>query len=459
MPVTFGNPSDECRLALDSAMGLLEHSISMGQLPAGTAFMGYAALQDISQNGLIRACIETVSDDMTRNFGTLKSQDGALSEEIKTLDALLKRFNVQEVLHDAAVKTGYFGGCLVFIDTGADDATNRVPLSGIELEKLRRFTVIDPINVTGNVQNTTNPLRQDFYKPNSWFVMGMEVHASRLIRIVQNEPPQMLKPVYNFLGIPQAQILWDYVLHFNACRKATADMALKFSQTVLKTNMTATLMKAGGIEELNKRMRLIAKFRDNNSVTAIDRDNEDIVKIETPLGGLTDVGRQALEFIAAINRTPAVKLLGISPSGFNATGESDIRNYYDHIKSQQEKTLRPAIDRIVECLCFKEFGKRLDLTFEFSELGQEDESALIATQKMKADTVAVYVDRSIVSAEEAREYIAGDPDNAFAFIDPEEMPDSLKGISDSMDSEKPPEGESENENENDDVDKAGAVYG
>ena len=79
----------------------------------------------------------------------------------------------------------------------------------------------------------------------------------------------------------------------------------------------------------------------NDGVLAIDKDDEDVLKLETPLSGVTDIVRQSLEILAALNRTPAVKLLGISPSGFNATGESDIRNYYDYITSQQEKTKLP----------------------------------------------------------------------------------------------------------------------
>ena len=56
----------------------------------------------------------------------------------------------------------------------------------------------------------------------------------------------LLKPAYNFLGIPQAQILWDYVLHFQECRAAEARLLTKFSMTVFKTSMADILFSAGG---------------------------------------------------------------------------------------------------------------------------------------------------------------------------------------------------------------------
>ena len=83
-------------------------------------------------------------------------------------------------------------------------------------------------------------------------------------------------------------------------------------------------------------MSMFQRYRDNDSVAVCDMTDEDIVNVQTSIAGCTDIVRQSLEMIASINRTPAVKLLGISPSGFNATGDSDIRNYNDHVRTKQE---------------------------------------------------------------------------------------------------------------------------
>ena len=62
---------EDVRLAMDGQLEadgvytLLQHTLQLGQ-GAAPQFMGYGALQNIAQNGLIRACIETVADDMTR---------------------------------------------------------------------------------------------------------------------------------------------------------------------------------------------------------------------------------------------------------------------------------------------------------------------------------------------------------------------------------------------------------
>lgn len=461
-PLTLGTPED-VRLACDEQLdscgvySLLQHSFALGQMPQAQ-FLGYGMLQQISQNGLIRACIETTADDMTRNWIELKREGEAKpkpgeehhlpgtgmpegeaeapeDETLPKLTAELDRLKLRQLLRDAACLVGYFGGCLIFIDTGERDPDAlRQPLNvsslSAELRRDRplRFTAIDPINVFPGLYNSLNPLLPDYFVPKTWWVLGQEVHASRLIRLAANEVPVLLKPAYNFLGIAQAQILWDYVMHFQDCRIASQRLLGKFSLTVMKTDMANILLQAGGTSELDKRIALLVKHRSNDGIEVIDKEGEDIVKLETPLGGVTDIVRQALEILAAINRTPAVKLLGISPSGFNATGESDIRNYYDHILSQQEKVLRPVIKRILDLVQIRLSGSvDKSITFDFSPLSEDDQAAMANTQKVKADTMAVLLDRQIVSPEECRKRLADDPDSGFSDIDVDDLPEPPEG--------------------------------
>lgn len=512
---TLGAPEEvvaacDSQLEMCGAYSLLQHSFALGQLPQAN-FLGYSTLQQIAQNGMVRACIETVADDLTRNFIELKREgesaeqkaqdkpggdkeqgfeallakalngdkpdakegDPVEDERLNKIDAELRRLNVRQVLHEAACLVGYMGGALVFIDTGETDAEAlKMPLNmskaSAELrpERRLRFVPIDPINVFPGMYNSLSPLRPDYYKPRSWWVMGQEVHASRLIRMVANEVPVLLKPSYNFLGLAQAQILWDYVMHFEQNRDAVNRMLNKFSLTVMKTDMAEVLTQAGGLQELDKRVNLLVQFRNNDGVQLIDRESEDILKLETPIVGMTDVVRQSLEILAGINRTPAVKLLGISPAGFNATGESDIRNYYDHVLSQQEKMLRPALDKILKLVQIRLFGEAdPTVTFDFCALSEADKAAQASTQKTRADTMAVLLDRNIVSPEECRKVLADDPDSGFADIDVDDMPEPKEqGEAPGAEAMAGFAGEGANGPERpapmpklDDVDKAGAI--
>ena len=463
---TLGAP-EEVQLAMDARLAdsgvysLLQHSLELG-IGIAPQFMGYGVLQNLAQNGLIRACVETVSDDMTRAWIEFKREgEGGDDALLTDLAQACKRLGLQRLFHEATELVGYEGGAFLFIDTGAIGQELERPLNispySAELKPggLLRFVVIDPVNVFPGDYNSLSPLEPDYFRPRWWWVLGQRVHASRLIRLVANECPVLLRPAYNFLGIPQAQILWDYVLHFQECRAAESRLLTKFSLTVFKTKMEDILYSAGGTAQIDTRIRYMIQTMTNDGVLAVDKESEDVVKLETPLSGVTDIVRQSLEILAALNRTPAVKLLGISPSGFNATGESDIRNYYDHITSQQEKVLRDGIKKALDCIQLHLRGT-IDpsVTFDFAPLGGEDRAALATLQKTKADTIAVYIDRDVISQEEARQSLASDPDSGFSDIDPAEVPQG-NGMPDAL----PEAGEEGLMPDIDDVDKAGAVYG
>src|SRR5690606_38092021 len=51
------------------------------------------------------------------------------------------------------------------------------------------------------------------------------------------------------------------------------------------------------------------------------------------------------ERLAAAFEMPLTRLLGVSPAGLNATGESDERNWHKQVLSHQEDVVRPALER------------------------------------------------------------------------------------------------------------------
>lgn len=435
LPVNMSGISEDQResmnLAFDEAGGfgaifgsLQQHAFEMGQYPL-TSFVGYGALQQISQQGMIRSCIQTVADDMTRKWIELSGDCD--SEKLTHLaDILENKYQLSRVFNKAFSLCGYMGGAFVFIDTGSDDLSLPLAINDMSAELMidttLKFTVVDPVNVTPTEYNCTNPLKDDYMIPRKWFVLGNVVHHSRMLSIVDNEPPTLLKPSYNFLGIPQSQILWDYVLHFNKCRVSTAELLKKISLLVVQTDMDAVLTDPNGVAQFDAKMDFLARYRDNDSVFVCDKDSEAVSNVQTTISGCTDVVRQALEMIAAINRTPAVKLLGISPSGFNATGESDITNYYDFIHSKQE-THRAEIQKCIEAVQLVEYGA-IDpsISFEFVSLEPSDEQVKANTAMTKVNALTALSDRQAISADEVRQAVRQMPEIDLSFIE-EDMPE------------------------------------
>ena len=438
LPVTMSGLNQEQRnnlnMAFDSAGGfnaiyesLTQHAYDLGQYPI-TSFVGYGVLQQIAQQGLIRACVQTIADDLSRKWIKLTGCDD--SDKLEKLTNLLKDYHIQDLFHKAVTTTGYMGGAFIFVDTGEDDLTLPLAVNDLSAELKGKdasvkFIVVDPVNVSPIDYNCIDPLRDDYMRPRIWQVLGRRVHASRLITFIENQPPILLKPNYNFLGIPQAQILWDYVIHFNDCRASTARLLNKISLLVVQTDMDAVLSDPQGLDLFDAKMEFLERYRNNDSVFVCDRDSESVMNVQTTIAGCTDVVRQALELVACINRTPAVKLLGISPSGFNATGESDLKNYYDYIASKQE-LYREQIQTILKIIQLVHFGE-IDpaITFEFEPLNEENKASQAMTAQTKIGALTQLVDRQAMSAEELREAVRQDQDLGLNFLD-EGLPEELQ---------------------------------
>ena len=120
----------------------------------------------------------------------------------------------------------------------------------------------------------------------------------------------------------------------------------------------------------------------------------------------------------SVSRIPLVKLLGIQPSGLNASSEGEIRAFYDSIAAYQEAKFRIPITTVLNFVQLSLFGEvDPEITFEFKPLWQLDEVAKAGVQQVRAATRETDYAAGFISAEEGREAIAGDPESQYAGID------------------------------------------
>jgi len=449
-PKTLG-ADENTQLAMDAALKsggfpALLRSFGAGFRDFAPQFMGYPALAGLQQNSLIRMGVTATAGDMVKKWIELKraGEPDETDERILELNTLLEDFQVRDLFKNAALKCGFDGGCLVFLDTGAEEEELSIELmrdAATLKGRLKRLVLVEAINIYPGEYNSTDPLRHDYFKPSHWRINGRLVHASRFLYFAPNELPTLLRPSYNFFGIPDAQMALEYVTGFTETKDAAQRLLKKFSTTVFKTNMTEVLT-GGSSAMIDRRMRYFVAKRSNDGVMMIDREAEDIIKVETPLSGVVDIVRQSLEFVAAAFRIPFVKYLGITPGGMNATGEYDDDNYNDLISSKQENIFRKPLSVLLDILQYHQWGDiDPDIRLEFIPLDEEDETQKATTRKTDAETNAVYLDRGVLQPSEVRQKIKEDEQSGYSFIEVAEEGgelDALLGLTD-VDTEEPEE--------------------
>lgn len=415
--------AQDAKLACDAASDAPFRWAMQSAFAEGLGFLGYPYLAELTQRPEYRRPAEILAKEMTRKWIRLQGTgDEDKSDKLAAIETELARLGAQTAFRKVAEQDGFFGRSQIFIDIGNDDpAELMTPLveSPVKVGRgaLRGLRVIEPLWTYPGFYNSTNPLADDFYRPQSWFVMNREVHASRLLTFVSRPLPDLLKPAYAFGGLSLSQIAKPYVDNWLRTRQSVSDLLHSFSTMVLKTNLAAVL-DAGGAEQMLRRAVLFNQARDNRNLMMIDRDTEDFANVSAPLGSLDRLQAQSQEHMAAVTGIPLIVLLGITPSGLNATSEGELRTFYAWIEAQQEALFTGPLTRLIHLIQLSLFGEiDPDVDFSYVPLWTLSEEQLANMRKVEADTDIGLINAGVIEPREARVRLAAQEDGPYASLD------------------------------------------
>jgi hypothetical protein len=115
---------------------------------------------------------------------------------------------------------------------------------------------------------------------------------------------------------------------------------------------------------------------------------------------LPDVLDRFMQLASGAADIPMTRLLGQSPAGMNASGESDMRNYYDRIEAMQAVEFEPAMSVLDECLIRSAFGSRpAEVHYTWNSLWQMTAKERAEIGKVQADTIKTLRDTQLIPDE------------------------------------------------------------
>lgn len=330
-----------------------------------------------------------------------------LSNEIKEkLSKELDRLKFNKILEQSVKTALIYGGCLVYLDINVEDVKNlENPLyelaSIAKFNKINSLKVIEPYLCGAAQVNTYNPLDKNYMEPEKWLISGSNalIHHSRFLKLSLFEVSNMIKPLYNYFGISLCQLMKDSVKRAYICNEALADLFLRFRSVIIKTDLIKN-----NIDEAVERSKSI-NAQTNNLGALLLTNTEEYIESITPLSGLDKIVAQMMENIAVSARIPAIKLFGLTPSGFNATGEFDMNSYYDEIRSIQNSILKPFIERLLRLLVLQLGYSEIYPKYEFNNLQTSSELEEANTLNITMDFLTKAIQNGVLTQEQAFEYL------------------------------------------------------
>lgn len=398
----------------------------------GAGFPGFPILALLSQLAEYRSMHETLADECIRAWGEVTSTGNTDKAVLKALEAELDRIDMRSAVRQAVVDDQRFGRSHVFFRLKGDDLIRDTPLL------LRPYSVrkgsfdgvrnIEAYQVTPNAYNSIDPTKNDFYKPSSWWALTTEIHATRMQTLVSRPVPDMLKPAYSFAGVSMTQLAMPYVDNWLRTRQSISDTVKQFSITGVKTDLSQ-MLAPGAASDLELRAKLLNAYRDNRNIAFLDMATEEFFQINTPLSGLDALQAQAQEQMSAVSHIPLVKLLGITPSGLNASSEGEIRVYYDYVAGYQKNVLLVLMRNALRLAQLSLYGS-IDPSVDWKWTALMELTELEQAELREKDSAADerYFNMGAISAEQVAETLQHDPDSRYSGI--LDAPDSLNEIDD-----------------------------
>lgn len=400
-----------------------------------TNFIGYPKLAELSQLSEYRAVAETTSYEMTREWIEFSAigNDERNEEYIKKLIQFFKEIKAQSIFRQAIETEFLFGRAQVYLKFKNHDAKKPLIIDARTIQKgsFESLVNIEPMWTTPAQINTDKPLEPDFYKPRKWYIFGDVVHDSRLFTIISRPVSDILKPAYNFGGVSMTQLMMPYVNRWLRTVNSVSDLIHSFSLSGVKTNMDDVLSGGCTDENLIARADLYNKYRDNRGLMLIDRDSEEFFQFNTPLSTLDALLSQAQEQMSAPSHTPLVKLLGITPSGLNASSDGEIKVYYDYIRTLQENLLREPLEKLLKIAqlhLFGEINENIVINFKPLEQLSDVEKSQIRNTDCTIDSF--YIQNGVLDPAEVRAKLANNKDSGYSNIDVDALNDDESGLLD-----------------------------
>lgn len=378
------------------------------QVPGVRRKLTHAEISGLyADNPIVQNIVDIPSEDMTRNWFTLRMKDDRLAQDIMGRLADLK---AKEAFKKMRMYERMRGDG--FISLGVTQSSKFELKDPLKLENLLSLDYLHPFSsmkvneflINDDVFDVSygklEQLRVNRASRNNIQTVESEslVHYSRVLhdqtRRLEDEEQGMslLESLYDAITVLDTS-LWSVgqILH---------DFTFKVYQSKDVENLT---------KEEKRELGMIMDFMFRTEALAIIGAEETLTKQTTPVSGIKDLLDFTWDYIAAAARMPKSVIKG-QEAGTLTGAQYDVMNYYARITAAQENELKPLIEYLIRMLLWakKEPGGSIDpdkveWEIKFNPLWSVDSKTDAEIRKIVAETDQIYVSNGVITIDEIRE--------------------------------------------------------
>ena len=329
-------------------------------------------------NWLAKKIIDMPAEDMTRAWYSLSTS--LPKEDIQDLKELEARHSVKQEMTNAIRWARLYGGsiAIMVIRWQEDILDQPLDMDAIFPEGFQGLLVLDRSTGIEPSLETVGDLDDPDYGLPEYYTVQIEgkegyesvkIHHSRVLRFIGRELPYEETIRENYWGASELEHIWEELQRWESTMTNIAQLVFQANVTTLKSDDIIATMATGTLEAQENVLKALALENDLRSSHGVQllSSNDEMQNQSYNFAGLPDISEHFMINMAGAAEIPATKLFGRSPAGENATGESDLQNYYEMIVSLQERMLRPALEKLLPVMAISCWGfvpEDLQIIFE-----------------------------------------------------------------------------------------------
>lgn len=202
-------------------------------------------------------------------------------------------------------------------------------------------------------------------------VSSFRVHHTRILRFLGTDLPLWEQWAEVYWGGSIIESVFDEIKKRDNTSYNIAGLIFQAKLKVLKMNDFGELLAAASQTVQSKLYQTLQAQNQimSNFGTYVMNATDNFESMDYSFTGISEVYEQFMMDVSGAAQIPVTKLFGRSPAGMNATGESDMRNYYDNVATEQEDRLRPPLEKLLPVVCMSTLGEVPDdLDFGFNPI-------------------------------------------------------------------------------------------
>lgn len=359
------------------------------------------------ESWIVRRIIDVIPADMLKNWITITS--GLDPDVEKRLSLTLRRTQLIDKLKRGMQWGRLYGGALgvMLVKHQGYDLSQPLQLDWIMPGDFAGLLIFDRWNGV----NPSSELIEDISDPDYGFPKyytvtdpagggSVKIHHSRVIRFTGNTLPFWEEIAEMQWGASVVESIFDELRKRDNVSWNIAQLTFMANIRVLKMQDLGQLLAATDNEsqaELLRTLEAQNMLLNNMGMQVMDAA-DGLETHQYTFGGLADCYQQFIMDISGAAEIPVTRLFGRSPSGLNATGESDLQNYYDMIAEKQESYLRPILNKVLPPFIISTLGSLPDdFDFEFDPVAEPTDKERADLAKCGTDNVVAAYNAGLIS--------------------------------------------------------------